>query len=51
MRGKVEVAPDASEDEAVATAREIENVEKFLMDKSIRKIIYVRNKILNFVVR
>ena len=50
MRGKVEVAPDASEDEAVATAREIENVEKFLMDKSIRKIIYVRNKILNFVV-
>ena len=50
MRGKVEVAPDAREDEAVAAAQEIENVEKFLMDKTIRKIIYVPNKILNFVV-
>lgn len=50
MRGKVEVAPDASEDGVVAAAREIDNVEKFLADKSIRKIIYVPEKILNFVV-
>ena len=50
MRGKLEVAPDAGQDEAVAAAREIENVEKFIKDKTIRKIIYVPNKILNFVV-
>ncbi|MAM79263.1 MAG: leucine--tRNA ligase [Gammaproteobacteria bacterium] len=50
MRGKVEVRPDALEDEVVAAAREIENVEKFLLDKTIRKIIFVPNKILNFVV-
>ena len=50
MRGKVEVRPDALEDEVVAEAREIENVEKFLLDKTIRKIIFVPNKILNFVV-
>ena len=50
MRGKLEVSPDAGQDEAVAAAREIENVEKFIKDKTIRKIIYVPNKILNFVV-
>ena len=50
MRGKVEVRPDALEDEVVVAAREIENVEKFLLDKTIRKIIFVPNKILNFVV-
>jgi leucyl-tRNA synthetase len=50
LRGKVEVAPDASEDDVVRVAREQENVEKFVADKTIRKIIYVPNKILNFVV-
>ena len=50
LRGKVEVAPDAGEDEVVAAARQSDNVEKFLADKTIRKIIYVPNKILNFVV-
>ena len=50
MRGKVELRPDAGEDEAVAAAREVKNVQKFLMDQPIRKVIYVPNKILNFVV-
>jgi len=49
MRGKVEVASDASQDEAVMAARKIQNVEKFLSDRSIRKVVYVPNKILNFV--
>lgn len=50
LRGKVEVAPDAGQDEVVALARSLDNVEKFIVDKTIRKIIYVPNKILNFVV-
>ena len=45
-RGK----PAFNVDEAVAAARDNENVEKFLAEKTIRKIIYVPNKILNFVV-
>ena len=50
MRGKVELAPDVGEKEAVLAAREVTNVQKYLVDRSIRKIIYVPNKILNFVV-
>lgn len=50
LRGKLEVAPDASEDEVVTLARQQENVEKFMADKTLRKTIYVPNKILNFVV-
>jgi leucyl-tRNA synthetase len=50
VRAKVDVPPDASEDEAVQTARSLENVEKFFEGKTLRKTIYVPNKILNFVV-
>ena len=50
LRGKVELSPDAEQDEAVKVARVQENVEKYLTDKTIRKTIYVPNKILNFVV-
>ena len=38
------------EDIADELARLQDNVEKFLAEKTIRKIIYVPNKILNFVV-
>ena len=50
VRGKLEVTVDAGEDAVVEMARGNENVEKFLVDKTIRKVIYVPNKILNFVV-
>jgi leucyl-tRNA synthetase len=50
LRGKVELSPDADQDEATRVARLQDNVEKFLIDKTIRKTIYVPNKILNFVV-
>ncbi|MBT6583780.1 MAG: leucine--tRNA ligase [Gammaproteobacteria bacterium] len=50
LRGKVELSPDAEQDEAVSVARLQENVEKYLIDKTVRKTIYVPNKILNFVV-
>ncbi len=50
VRGKIDVPVDAEEDVVVSLAREQENVEKFIDGKTIRKIIYVPNKILNFVV-
>ncbi len=50
LRGKIEVAPDAANEDIEARARSIENVEKFIVDKTIRKIIHVPNKLLNFVV-
>ncbi|MBO6563396.1 MAG: leucine--tRNA ligase [Pseudomonadales bacterium] len=50
VRDKIEVPVDAEEDVVVELARKQENVEKFIKGKTIRKIIYVPNKILNFVV-
>ena len=49
MRGKVETAVDSTEDSMVALAKSIDNVNKFLDDKIIRKIIWIPNKLLNIV--
>jgi leucyl-tRNA synthetase len=50
MRGKVELAPDAPQDEAMALAMEQEAINKFVVDpEAIKKIIYVPGKILNIV--
>jgi leucyl-tRNA synthetase len=51
LRGKLEAVPDEAQDELVKKAREIDNVEKFLTGKEIRKIIHVPNRLLNFVVQ
>lgn len=50
MRGKVLMAMDASEDDAIAAAKSDNNVSGHLEGKEIRKIIYVPGKILNIVV-
>ena len=50
LRGKLDVAPDASSADVEQLARAIENVEKFIESKSIRKVIYVPNRLVNFVV-
>jgi leucyl-tRNA synthetase len=50
LRGKLDVAPNASSADVEQLARAIENVEKFIENKSIRKVIYVPNKLVNFVV-
>ena len=50
MRGKVLMAIDASEDDAVSAAKADSNVKSHLEGKEIRKIIYVPGKILNIVV-
>ena len=51
VRGDIEVAVDASEDDAVALAKEQSNIVKYLEEGEIKKVIYVPGKILGFVVK
>ena len=50
VRGKVNMAIDASEDDAVAAAKEDTNIASHIEGKEVRKIIYRPGKILNIVV-
>lgn len=49
MRGTIVVAPDATEEVAVAAAKESEAITKYLTGET-RKVIYVPGKILNLIV-
>jgi len=51
MRGKIEVALDCPEDEAVSLAREIAAVSNAIGEGNIVKIIYRPGKILNLIVK
>ena len=50
MRGKVTTAVDASESDVVAAAKADENVSRHLDGRSVRKVIYVPNRMLNLIV-
>jgi leucyl-tRNA synthetase len=50
VRGRAELARDASEEAAREAALADPNVAKFLEGKAIRKLVYVPAKILNFIV-
>ncbi len=50
VRGTIQIAPDASEEVAVAAAKENETIIPHLEGKTIRRIIYKEGRILNFVV-
>ena len=49
MRGKTEAAVDSSEADMLALAQSIENVNKFIEGKTVRKVIWIPNKLLNVV--
>jgi leucyl-tRNA synthetase len=49
-RGTVEVEPGANQETVEKLAREIASVKQQLEGKSVKKVIFVPNKILNFVV-
>jgi leucyl-tRNA synthetase len=49
VRGKITVAADASEDSIRELGLADENVTRFLEDKTIRKVIFVKGKLLNIV--
>jgi len=50
VRGRMEVASDISQKEMEAKALEIENVQKHVANKEIKKIIVIENKLVNIVV-
>lgn len=51
MRGKIEVASDEAEELIMQKAKEESNVKKHLTGKDIVKEIFVKGKLINFVVR
>lgn len=50
MRDKIEVSQDISEQEAKKLAMSREKIEKWLIDKEPKKIIYVPKKLVNIVI-
>lgn len=51
LRGTLEITSNMSEDEIKAKALEIPNVKAHIDSKTVVKIIYVKNKIINIVVK
>lgn len=50
LRGEVEVAADAGEDEVRAAAEADEKIRPHLEGKTVRKVVFVKNRLMNFVV-
>ncbi|WP_119394347.1 leucine--tRNA ligase [Salinibius halmophilus] len=50
VRARIEVAADADKDSVEAAAKADENVQRFMEDKTVRKVIVVPNKLVNIVV-
>ncbi|MFN3870264.1 MAG: class I tRNA ligase family protein [Aquificaceae bacterium] len=50
LRGVIKVPVDAQEDTAIQTALKDQRISQWLKDKEIRKVIYIKNKLLNLVV-
>lgn len=51
LRGEVEVSVDAEKEEVLSTARDLENIKKYLDEGDVVKEIYVPGKIVGFVVK
>ncbi|WP_100640906.1 leucine--tRNA ligase [Alteromonas facilis] len=49
VRAKITVAADADQDSVKATAMEHDNVQNFIADKTVRKVIVVPGKLVNIV--
>ena len=50
VRGKIEVSSSLEQDEIESVAKSIKNVDDLLGDKEIKKCIYVKEKLINFVI-
>jgi len=50
IRGKIELPLDISQEEVEQIAKKDINVLKYLEDKEIKKVIFVKNKLINFIV-
>jgi leucyl-tRNA synthetase len=50
VRGRIDVAPEASQEEIEAAVTDEENVQKYIAGKAVRKMIVVPGKLVNVVV-
>ena len=50
VRGKIEISSNLEQDEVESVAKSIKNVDDLLGDKEIKKCIYVKEKLINFVI-
>jgi leucyl-tRNA synthetase len=50
LRGKIDVDVDADDETVKALAQANSNVQRFIEDKAIRKIIVVKGRLVNIVV-
>ncbi len=50
LRDRFEVPADISDEDLEETARNSENVQRSIGDKTIRKVIVIKGKLVNFVV-
>jgi leucyl-tRNA synthetase len=49
LRGSIDVEKDADEEHVVAAARAVENVARHLDGVQERRVIYVKERLVNFV--
>ena len=50
-RGTVELPTGAAEGEAIAAARQVEGVQRYLNGSAIQRIVYVPGRIINLITR
>ncbi len=50
VRGQIELAKDVAKDDALAQAQALDNVQRFLEGKTLRRAIFVPGRMINFVV-
>jgi leucyl-tRNA synthetase len=50
IRGKIELPLDTTQEQAEQIVKKDANVLKYLEDKEIKKVIFVKNKLINFIV-
>ena len=51
LRATLELEKEASESEIIKQAKGLTNVQKYLKNSVIAKVVYVNNKILNFIIK
>ncbi|MFH1404695.1 MAG: leucine--tRNA ligase [Patescibacteria group bacterium] len=51
LRGTVEISPEADEQTASASSKQVDNVAKHLEGKTVVKIIYLPGRMINFVIK
>lgn len=50
LRGKLEVSPGEDQESVQKRATDVENVSRYIAGKTVRKVIFVQDKLVNFVV-